>query len=116
MASLINDPNGRRRIAANIPGMGRKQIRLGKIPKRDAQAIKARIEALIAAKVSGCPWADELAKWVTGLPDDLAEKLTEFGLIQMPERATLKTFIDRYLGKRTDIKPGSPDPNPNLTL
>ena len=110
MASLCNDPGGKRRIAFVAPDGKRKSLRLGKIPKKAAEAIQAKIEALLAAKVSGCAWDNPLAEWVAGLPDRLADKLTAAGLIPARDKATLGGFIEAYIKSRyVDTKPGTID-------
>ena len=55
MASVVNDPNGRRRIQFVAPGGKRKTIRLGKIDRKSAESICRHVEALLAAKISGQP-------------------------------------------------------------
>ena len=54
MASIVRDPNGRKRILFVAPDEKRKTIRLGKVSQRAAEAIKAKVEHLVAAKVSSC--------------------------------------------------------------
>lgn len=107
MASIARDPGGRRRILFVNPDKRRKAIRLGKIPQRAAEAIKTKVEALLASKVSGCPWDNETARWVADLPDELADKLAAVGLVPVRERATLGAWLDQYILKRTDVKPGT---------
>ncbi|QEL14115.1 hypothetical protein [Limnoglobus roseus] len=55
MASIIDDPNGRRRIQFVAPNGTRKTIRLGKIDRKSAEAINRHVEALLSAKVGGQP-------------------------------------------------------------
>ena len=106
MASISNDPGGHRRILFTAPDGKRKAIRLGKMPKKAAEAIKAKVEALLASKVSGCPWDNDTARWVAEIPDDLAEKLAKAGLIPARESATLDSFIRGYIESRNaDLKP-----------
>ncbi len=42
-----------------------------------------KVEALLASKVSGCPWDNETARWVADLPDGIADKLATVGLIPL---------------------------------
>ncbi len=104
MASIAKDPSGRKRIIFVAPDGKRKAIRLGKIPKRDAQTIKAKVEHLLAAKVSGCGWDNETARWVAELSDELADKLAKAGLIPVRGRATIGAFIEDYIRGRHDVK------------
>ena len=110
MASIAKDPGDRRRILFVAPDRKRKTIRLGKVPQRAAEAIKVKVEHLVAAAVSGCGWDSETARWVAEIPDELAAKLAAVGLI--PKRSgavggTVGGFLDAYLSKRTDVKGGT---------
>ena len=55
MASVVNDPNGRRRILFVAPDESRKTIRLGKIDRKSAESICRHVEALLAAHITGQP-------------------------------------------------------------
>ena len=97
MASISNRPNGQRRLLFVDPAGKRKTIYLGKMPKRHADAIKIKVEQLVAAVVSGCPWDNETARWVAELPDTLASKLgvnTTFSLEVIPPKGAV-LFIER---------------------
>ena len=49
MASVVNDPGGRKRILFVAPDQSRKAIRLGKCGLKSAEAINRHVEALLAA-------------------------------------------------------------------
>ena len=107
MASISNRPNGQRRLLFVDPAGKRKTIYLGKMPKRYADAIKIKVEQLVAAVVSGCPWDNDTARWVAELPDTLASKLANVGLIGQRENALARTLgehLQNYMAKRTDVK------------
>ena len=109
MASLSNDPKGLRRIQFIGLDGRRKTIRLGRIPKRDAEAVKVKVEQLLACKLSGCSWDAELAKWVADIPRRLADKLTKLELMSErdgPESvlASLGVFLAQYVTERDDVK------------
>ena len=107
MASISNRPNGQRRLLFVDPAGKRKTIYLGKMPKRHADAIKIKVEQLVAAVVSGCPWDNDTSRWVAELPDTLASKLANVGLIGQRENAlalTLGEHLHNYMAKRTDVK------------
>lgn len=111
MASISNDPGGRRRILfVNATG-DRKAIRLGKVSKRAAEAVKLKVENLLGAAVSGCGLDNETARSVADLPDALAGKLAAVDLI--PKRAkettieTLGEFLDAYIKGRAKLKPNT---------
>ena len=55
MASVVNDPGGRKRILFVDPAGDRKGVRLGKASQRAAEGVAFRIEQLLAAKMTGQP-------------------------------------------------------------
>lgn len=83
----------------------RRTIYLGKMPKKNAESLKLRVEMLVSAKLSGHAVDDETARWVANLPAPLTEKLAKVGLV--PERAlkpTLAQFLSEYVARRIDVK------------
>lgn len=81
MASIVRDPGGRRRILLFDRQKKRRTIHLGKVPQRDAETIRLRIEAILAAQLSGRALDHETAFWVGNLSGSLAEKLARAGLV-----------------------------------
>jgi len=109
MASVVNDPNGRKRILFQLDGP-RKPIRLGKMTQRAAESIKAHVEHLIESKLTGRALDAETASWVGKLHPKLAKKLVRVGLIekrQPRESTTLGPFIRAHVEGRADLKPAS---------
>lgn len=104
MASIANDPNGRRRLQFADANGRRQTIRLGKMPKRTAESVKVFVEHLLTAKLSKQPINGETARWVASLDDTLADKLAKAGLIQQRDSATLAAFLDGYIAARADVK------------
>lgn len=104
MASLSNDPGGRRRVLFVGPDGRRKQIRLGVMPKKAAETVRLNVEGLVACAVAHVPWDNELAGWVRDIGDTLADKLANVGLIPRRARATLAGFLDEYVSGRADLK------------
>lgn len=92
MASLAKQPNGRRTIQFVGSDGKRRSVRLGKVPQRTAQAVKLKIEHLVAAKISGHALDDETARWVRDLDSvlALADRLAAAGLIDAREEADEK--------------------------
>lgn len=82
MASLANDPGGRRRILFIDADGGRKSLRLGKISRRQAESVKLRIEDLAGAKLSGGTPSDETSRWLASIDDALRDKLATVGLAE----------------------------------
>jgi len=107
MASIANDPNGRRRILFFDAKGDRKTVRLGKVPLRYAEAVKVKIEDLVHAVTTGHAPADETSRWLAKLDADLYDKLAKAGLAKRRDSATLAGFIDAYTERRTDVKPST---------
>jgi hypothetical protein len=106
MASISRDPGGRRRILFVAPDKKRKSIRLGKVSQRAAEAVKVKVEDLVASAITGHAPSDETARWVAGLEDALAEKLSRAGLIPKRGTANLDSFIRAYIeARKADLKP-----------
>jgi len=100
MASLINDPNGRKRIVFTDAGGERRTIRLGRCDKRTADTVRIRIEALLSARITGAALDRETALWLAGVGDELRDNLARAGLAEPAEaKATtrLGDFLDQVL-------------------
>jgi hypothetical protein len=105
MASISNDPNGRKRLHFFDPDGKRRVVRLGKMSKRNAESIKTHVEHLLSARISKQPLDGETARWVVRIDDVLSVKLARVGLIQAPDSSLLAEYIDGYVKRRTDLKP-----------
>ena len=81
MASIANDPGGRRRILFVAPDGSRKTIRLGKIDRKGAEAVGRHVEALLAAKISGQPIPRDTAVWLAAVGEPLLSRLAAAGLV-----------------------------------
>lgn len=100
MASISNDPNGRRRILFVAPDEIRKSIRLGKCDRKSAEAIARHVEALLAAKIGGQPITRDTAAWVANIGPSLRDKLAAVGLVEARKRAALGEFLDGFIANR----------------
>jgi len=110
MASICDDPGGRRRILFIGPDGQRKPLRLGKVSHAYAQIVAAHIQHLVSSKLSGEPLNPDTARWVASRPDAFAKKLAKVGLIADRESKAAETLgghLDAYLARRTDAKPGT---------
>ncbi len=108
MASIARDPNGNRRILFVSPNGKRPTIRLGKVSQRAAEAVKFRVEQLLAAKLTGHALEADSASWLAELDARMAKKLARVGLIpnREPKAAiTLDAFIESYIERRNDVSP-----------
>src|SRR5437879_5236634 len=108
MATPGKDTKRTRRILFVAGDGTRKTVRLGKVPMKVANEVKARVESLNAAKIAGVALDGDTAAWVARIADDLAAKLAAVGLI--PERVpaeavTLGGFVRRLIDQRTDAQP-----------
>jgi len=103
MASVVNDPNGRRRIQFVSPDGKRKTIRLGKIDRKSAESICRHVEALLAAKISGQPVPRDTAVWLTVIGEKLRQRLVRVGLVDdTPLVPTVSQWCQDYLDSRSD--------------
>ena len=107
MASVVNDPNGRKRILFVAPDESRKTIRLGKCDRKSAEAIARHVEALLAAKIGGQPMPRDTAVWLAGIGAALKGKLAAVGLVEPPKRAALGEFLRSHILNRPDVKPAT---------
>jgi integrase len=101
MASIANDPNGRRRILFVAPDGSRKAVRLGRIDRKSAESICRHVEALLAAKIGGQPIPRETAAWLANIGAPLRDKLAAVGLVEAQQRLTVGEFLASWLdGKK----------------
>jgi integrase len=107
MATIGDEPNGRKRILFFGPDGKRKTVRLGKATKKDAETWKLRIELLVGAKLRGNSIDDDTSHWLAKVGDDLYAKLAKHGLVSPREKAVgavIGPFLDGYIAKQTDKK------------
>jgi integrase len=108
MASISNDPGGKRRILFFDANGERKQIRLGKVSKWTAERIKTRVVKLVEHLQFGGTMEPDLVQWVKDQKPMSAKKLARVGLIPDPEPKAvtlLGAFLDAYIAGRSDVKP-----------
>ena len=109
MASIsTSKKNGTRRLMFQVGnGSSRCQIYLGRIPLKQAEAIRRRVEALIAAKRSNSAVDGETASWLSGIDSKLRDDLVKYGLAE-PGLAqldlTLKELVDQFYASQA-VKP-----------
>jgi len=83
----------------------RRKMRIKHMDAKSAAVLGVRIEQLITAAKFGSSLETDVTAWVAKLSDDVAAKLTDFGLLKKREAATLGAFIEAYTTSRTDLKP-----------
>lgn len=111
MASISREPNGHRTLQfVSIDGK-RKSIRLGKLSKKDADAIVVKVEALLSAALAKTAVDAETARWLGEIPDKLANKLARAGLTSPRQAAEpvpqLGPFLSDYIARQTHHKPNT---------
>lgn len=107
MSSVVSDPNGRKRLLFFDPGGRRRSIRLGKIQLRHAEAVRARVDALLSAAHTRQPHDRETAEWITNLPPELHAKLVSARLLQPRGGHSLGAWLTRFMESRRGLKPES---------
>ncbi|MGE0376032.1 MAG: tyrosine-type recombinase/integrase, partial [Planctomycetaceae bacterium] len=110
MASIAKTKTGHRAIQFIDTDGRRRTISLGKSSQRIAENVKARVEHLIAARLSGDAVDGETARWLASIDGKLRDRLAAAGLcesVASREATTLGEFLDSYIAGRTDMKPAS---------
>jgi integrase len=108
VASIISDPNCRKRIQIVGNDGNRRTIRLGRATMRQAEAVKVRVEQLALAATGAAGVVDnDTVAWLAGLNDRMYGRLAAVGLVQPRVSSTVGAFLAGYLDNRDDIKPSS---------
>jgi integrase len=108
MASVTEDPNGRKRIQFVAADGLRKAIRLGKCDRRTADEVSSHIEKIVSATMLDTSIDRKTIEWLTTLNPVIYAKLAAVGVVRAREAAgktTLGQFINQYITSRTDLKP-----------
>src|SRR5262245_58471835 len=107
MATIGNDPNGRKRILFVAGDGTRKTIRLGKMDRKNAERFCGRVEKIIGANISGGALDDETSRWLAERDDVTYARLAAVGLVKPRDagNAALGAFIDAYIVSRPEVKP-----------
>jgi integrase len=107
MASIIDDPGGRKRILFFDGNGDRRAVRLGKASQKLAESFKVKIEQLASATKLGHVPDDDTIRWLSERDDATHAKLARAGLIAPRESCQLGPWLDAYLAERKNLKPGS---------
>ncbi|MEY4170864.1 MAG: hypothetical protein RLZ94_1937, partial [Actinomycetota bacterium] len=109
MASVSRDSNGTKRVCFT-DGTGKRHVlRLGRVNVRQAEEVRVRVEALLAAKMYRRSPDVELLGWLNGLDDRVHRRFANKGLVPHRERAlgaALESLIKRFLDAST-VKPAT---------
>lgn len=106
MASIIKDPNGRKRIQFEAGDGKRKAIRLGKVSMKQAEAFKAKLEAIVGQSITGVA-DDEVSRWMANLDPKTYNRLAAVGLVERrnEQGKTIGKLTEEYIVGRSDAKP-----------
>ena len=111
MASLANDPGGTRRVLVAVDGR-RRTIRLGRMPKKQAESIVRHVEALAASRIDGSAPPEQTSRWLAGIADRLRERLVKAGLAEPAAEPVAEAVVSvgrvacRFIRqKRARLKP-----------
>lgn len=109
MASVNKDAKGWR-VLFVMPGGKRKQVRLGKITKAQAQGVALRVGYLVGALDSRQAIDPQTQKWVRNLPDKLYGKLANAGLVTARASSDLEGFVSAFIdaGKTANGRDAKP--------
>lgn len=109
MASISTDPSGNKTIQFIGSDRKRRSIRLGKMRLKTVEAIRDRVEELVASGMTGKSPKPSLLEWLEEADDGLYAKLAAVGLVEPRGGAgdALGLFLDRYIGTRQDVRPNT---------
>ena len=80
MASISSDSRGNRTVQFMGKDGRRRSVRLGKVSRKQAVAVKLKVEDLAAASITGHTASDETSRWVAGLDATLRDRLAAVGV------------------------------------
>jgi integrase len=108
MASIVNDPNGRKRIQFVAGDGSRKAVRLGKATMKQADKALGHIESLAAAKITGGTVDDETSRWLAEIPDTMHARLAKAGLVKPRRHGRIKLaeLLEAFV-KNQNVKPST---------
>ena len=102
MASICDDPGGRKRIAIVAPDGSHKSIRLGQMPKKQAENIRQRIEDLLRSRMNNTPPGEDTVAWLTDIDRKLRKRLAAVGLVDAVKAMNVGALVDDWLERRKE--------------
>ncbi len=109
MASVVCDPNGRKRIQFTDRDGERRTVRLGQASKKTANAYCEKIEKVLEAQFANTALDPEVAKWVAALGDVMHGRFVAVGLAEPRVQAaavTLEAMLKSFF-ESVDVKPAT---------
>ncbi len=110
MASIITSKSGHRTIQFKGGDGRRPKITLGKVSRKRAESLRAKVEDLVSASITGESPRASTAEWLKIIGDDLHARIAHAGLADprsSREAEKLGPFTREYIASRTDVKPGT---------
>lgn len=107
MASIVNDPGGRRRIQFIAPNGDKRTVRLGKVEMRHAAAVRVKVESIVSALSTRQPLDKPTAEWVGSIDDVLHGRMAAVGLLSARRGRGLEAWLDDFMTSRAGLKPES---------
>lgn len=104
MASITHQANGRRTVQFVDTDKRRRSVRLGKVTKAQAEAVRGYVESLLSCKVTGQSMSRNVALWVADLDETLHDRLSAVGLIEPRQHQTLHDFIEAFIASKPTVK------------
>ena len=100
MATIGNDPNGRRRILFVAGDGTRKTIRLGKMDRKTAETCRTHVEKIMGANMGAGSLPELTYKWLAELPDTMHTRLAAVGLVNSMDFS----FNDYFSSNQYDLR------------
>ncbi len=109
MATLVQRPNGRKSIQFTGGSGKRQELRLGKVPVKQAEGVLSKVEAILSDLALSRPHDAELAAWIKALPPKLMDRLQRLGLVPSGvnrQSSSLGEFLEGFF-KTIRVKPST---------
>jgi hypothetical protein len=89
----------------------RRALRLGVSDRKYAEGVRAHIEKIVEAKITGQPLPKATAEWVASVGEPIRSKLESWDLIEPQAKRrvpTLGELVSEYLElRKPQVKPGT---------
>jgi integrase len=101
---------GLKRLQFRLPGKQRTDtIYLGRMPMKQAETVRCRVEDLLHAMTSNTTPSPETYLWLGGISPKLRKDLEKFGLVgpaRTAQRMTLQELVGQFMGTQV-VKPAT---------
>jgi len=97
MASISKNQNGTKRLSFNDQQGKWHTIRLGAVTMKQAESVKSKVEAIVAARHMRVSFDAETARWLSDICDDIHSKLANTGIVLPRIKTTLDEYCNQFL-------------------